>query len=69
METVRDYFLGSKITVDGDCSHEIKRCLLLGRKAMTNLASTLKSRGIVLSTKVLGVKAMIFPCIDVRVGP
>ena len=70
METVTDYFLGSKITVDGDCSHEIKRCLLLGRKAMTNLASTLKSRDIILSTKVCLVKAMVFPesCMDVRVG-
>ena len=53
METVRDFiFLGSKITADGDCSHEIKRCLLLGRKAMTNLESVLKSRDITLSTKV-----------------
>ena len=53
METVRDFiFLGSQITVDGDCSHEIKRCLLLGRKAMTNLDSILKSRGITLPTKV-----------------
>ena len=60
METVRDYFLGSKITVDGDCSHEIKRCLLLGRKAMTNLASTLKSRDIIFPTKVHLVKAMVF---------
>ena len=55
--------------MDGHCYHEIKSHFLLERKAMTNLASTLKSRGIVLSTKVLGVKAMIFPCIDVRVGP
>ena len=61
METVRDFtFLGSKITVDGDCSHEIKRCLLLGRKAMTNLDSMLKSRDITLPTKVRLVKAMIF---------
>ena len=61
METVRDFiFLGSKITADGDCSHEIKRHLLLGRKAMTNLDSILKSRDITLSTKVHLVKAMIF---------
>ena len=64
METVRDFiFLGSKITVDGDCSHEIKRCLLLGRKAMTNLDSILKSRDITLPTKVHLVKAMIFPLV------
>ena len=57
-----DFILeGSKITADGDCSHEIKRCLLLGRKAMTNLDSILKSRGITLSTKVSLVKAMVFP--------
>ena len=56
METVRDFFLGSKITADGDCSHEIKRHLLLGRNAMTNLDSILKSRGITLSTKVYLVK-------------
>ena len=62
-ETVRDYFLYSKITTDGDCSHEIKRCLLLGRKAMTNLDSILKSRGITLSTKVHLVKAMVFPVV------
>ena len=62
METVRDFiFLGSKITADGDCSHEIKRCLLLGRKAMTNLDSILKSRDITLLTKVRLVKAMVFP--------
>ena len=62
METVRDFiFLGSKITADGDCSHEMKRCLLLGRKAMTNLGSTLKSRDISLLTKVHLVKAMVFP--------
>ena len=62
METVTDFiFLGSKITVDGDCSHEIKRRLLLGRKAMTNLDSILKSRGITLLTKVHLVKAMDFP--------
>ena len=62
METVTDFiFLGSKITVDGYCSHEIKRCLLLGRKAMTNLDSILKSRDITLPTKVCLVKAMVFP--------
>ena len=61
-ETVRDFiFLGSKITVNGDCSHEIKRCLLLGRKAMTNLDSILRSRDITLPTKVHLVKAMVFP--------
>ena len=61
MEAVTDFvFLGSKITADGDCSHEIKRCLLLGRKAMTNLDSILKSRDITLSTKVRLVKAMVF---------
>ena len=61
METVTDFiFWGSKITVDGDCSHEIKRCLLLGRKAMTNLDSILKSRDITLPTKVCVVKAMLF---------
>ena len=61
METVTDFiFLGSKITTDGDCSHEIKRCLLLGRKAMTNLDSILKSRDIILPTKVHLVKAMVF---------
>ena len=61
-ETVRDFiFLGSKITADGDCSHEIKRCLLLERKAMTNLDSILKSRNITLPTKVYIVKAMVFP--------
>ena len=64
METVRDFILGgSKITADGDCSHEIKRCLLLGRKVMTNLDSILKSRDITLSTKVLLVKAMVFPVV------
>ena len=64
METVRDFiFLGSKMTAGGDCSHEIKRCFLLGRKAMTNLDSTLKSRDITLSTKVPLVKAMVFPVI------
>ena len=61
METVRDFiFLGSKITADGDCSHEIKRCLLLGGKAMTKLGSILKSRDITLLTKVHLVKAMVF---------
>ena len=61
MQTVRDFiFVGSKITVDGDCSHEIKRYLLLGRKAMTNLDSILKSRDITLPTKVHLVKAMVF---------
>ena len=84
METVTNFiFLGFKITVDGDCSHEIKRRLLLGRKAMTNLDSILKSRGITLPTKVHIVKAMVFPVwknhsfssmvlpvyMDVRVGP
>ena len=64
METVRDFiFLGSKITADGDCSHEIKRCLLFGRKAMTNLDSILKSRDITLLTKVCLVKAMVFPVV------
>ena len=62
METLTDFiFLDSKITADGDCSHEIKRCLLLGREAMTNLDSILKSRDISLSTKVCLVKAMVFP--------
>ena len=62
VETVADFiFLGSKITADGDCSHEIKRHLLLGRKVMTNLDSILKSRDITLPTKVLLVKAMVFP--------
>ena len=64
METVRDFiFLGSQITADGDCSHEIKRHLLLGRKAMTNLESILKSRDITLPTKVHIVKAMVFPVV------
>ena len=74
--TVIDFiFLSSKITADGDCSHEIKRHLLLRRKAMTNLDSILKSRDITLPTKVQVVKAMVFPvvmfesCLDVRVGP
>ena len=63
METVKDYIGGSKITANGDCSHEIKRHLLLGRKVMTNLDSILKSRDITLSTKVHLVKAMIFPVV------
>ena len=64
VEMVTDFiFLGSKITVDVDYSHEIKRCLLLGRKAMTNLDSILKSRGVILQTKVCLVKAMIFPVV------
>ena len=64
METVTDYiYLDSKITMDGDCSHEIKRHLLLGRKAVTNLDSVLKSRDITLQTKVLLVKAMVFPVV------
>ena len=79
METVRDFiFLGSKITADGDCSYEMKRCLLLGRKAMPKLDSILKSRDITLPTKVCTVTAMGFPDVhpcmhitymDVRVGP
>ena len=71
METVADFNLGgSRITADGDCSHEIKRRLLLGRKVMTNLDSIFKSRDITLSTKVRLVKAMVFPVVsmDVRVG-
>ena len=71
METVSDFvFLGSKITADGDCSHEIKRCLFFGRKVMTNLDSILKSRDITLPTKVCLVKATVFQqsCMDVRVG-
>ena len=64
VETVSDFtFLGSKITVDGDCSHEIKRCLLLGRKVMSNLDSIFKSRDITLPTKVRLVKAMVFPVV------
>ena len=64
VETVSDFsFGGSKITADGDCSHEIKRCLLLGRKVMTNLGSILKSRNITLPTKVRLVKAMVFPVV------
>ena len=64
MERVTDFiFLGSKITADGDCSHEMKRCLLFGRKVMTNLDSVLKSRDITLLTKVCLVKAMVFPVV------
>ena len=64
LETVADFiFLGSKITADGDCSHEIKRCLHLGRKTMTNLDSIFKSRDITLPTKVRLVKAMVFPVV------
>ena len=64
METVSDFiFLGSKITADGDCSHEIKRCMLLGRKAMTNLDSIVKSRDITLLAKVHLVKAIVFPVV------
>ena len=72
METVTDFiYLGSKITADGDCSHKIKRCLLLGRKVMTNLDSIFKIRDITLPTKVRLVKAMVFPVViyNVRVGP
>ena len=73
METVADFILGgSKITADSACSHEIKRHFLLGRKVMTNLDSILKSRDIILPTKVHLVKAMVFPvvtCTNVRVGP
>ena len=74
VETVADFiFLGSKITADDDCSHEIKTCLLLQRKAITNLDSLLKSRDLTLSTKVHVVKAMVFPVVmygcDVRVAP
>ena len=61
--SVRLYFLGSKISADGDCSHEIKRCLLLGRKVMTNLDSIFKSRDIILQTKIRLVKAMVFPVV------
>ena len=71
MKTVTDFiFLGSKITADGDCSHEMKRHLLVERKAMTNLDSILKSRDITLPTKIHLVKAMVFqwPCMDERVG-
>ena len=67
VETVSDFtFLGSKITADGDCSHEIKRHLLLGRKVMTNLYSILKNRDITLPTKVCLVKAMVFPVVMYR---
>ena len=63
-ETITDFtFMDSKITADGDCSHKIKRCLLLGRKVMTNLESILKNRDITLSTKVHTVKAMVFPAV------
>ena len=66
-ETVTEFiFLGSKITVDGECSHEIEKCLLLGRKAMTNLDSLLKSRDITLPTNVCLVKAMVFPVVMYR---
>ena len=71
MDTVAGFiFLGSKITADGDCSHEIKRCLLLGRKVMTNLDSILKRRDITLSINIHLVKAMVFQwsCMDVRIG-
>ena len=63
VETVGDYVFGSKITADGDCSHEIKRCLVLGRKAMTNLDSISKSSNITLPTKFRVVKAMVFPVV------
>ena len=67
VQTVSDFiFLGSKITADGDCSHEIKRCLLLGRKVMTNLDSIFKSRDITLPTKVSLIKAMVFPVVMYR---
>ena len=70
METVSDFILlGSKINEDGDHSHEIKRCLLLGRKVMTNLDNVFKSRGITFQTKICIVKVMVFPVIDMRVGP
>ena len=69
IETVTNFiFLGSKITADGNCSHEIKRHLLFGRKVMTNLDSILKSRDITLATKAHLVKAMVFPVVDVKVG-
>ena len=69
METVRDFiFLGSKITTDGDCSHKIKRCLVLGSKAMTNLDSILKSRDITLPTNVCIVKAMVLPVVTYGCG-
>ena len=70
METVTNFiFLGSKITADDGCSHEIKRHLFLGRKTMSNLDSILKNRDITLLTKIRLVKAMVFLCMDVRVGP
>ena len=71
MEAVTDFFLGSKITENSDCSHEIKRRMLPGKRAMTNLDSILKSRDITLPTKVQIVKAMVFPVVmyNVRVGP
>ena len=72
MEAVTDFiFLASKITADSECSHEIQRCFLLGRKAITNLESVLKSRDTILPTEVHTVKAMVFPVVstDVRVGP
>ena len=71
VEAVTDFFLGSKIIVDGNCRHEIKRCLLLGRKAMTNLDSVLKSGKIIFPTKVHILKAMVFLVViyDVIVGP
>ena len=69
VETVANFlFLGSKIPADGDCSHEIKRHMLLGKKAVTNLGNILKSRGITFPTKVHLVKAMVFPVVGVRVG-
>ena len=71
VKTMSDFiFLGSKITADGDCGHEIKRCLFLGRKVLTDLDSILKSRDITLPTKVCLVKALVFPvvCMDVKVG-
>ena len=70
VETVTDFvFFGSKITAEDNCSHKIKRCLLLGRKAMTNQDSILKSIDITLPTEVCIVKAVVFPCMDVRVSP
>ena len=70
METVTDFiFLDSKITADSDCNHEIKGCLILGRKAMTNLDSVLKNRDITLPTKICIVKAVVLVMMDVRVGP
>ena len=72
VEAVTDFiFLGTKITADSDCSHEVKRCLLLERKAMTKLDSLLKSRHITLPTKVCNIKAMVFPVVmcGVRIGP